>query len=346
MKKCLVIIASFLISLEMFAGDISGFSIKKMDEKAHVGLFMGFSGVDSKFKNSDVEVEIYNEALWITNLTNKTVYLDLAQCFAYYNDDPQCLYVPDKARKGNTVITETQLINIAPGATKPLCGLGTQVGGVYSAYEGKDVRVVTEKTSIFMGIVDELRIQFEEGQLNCACKHLTEDESPIRLKAAIAYSFEKDCKDATPVVISTWLSDIVLAKYFTVLPAQQEKTKSLAAKKVLPARVCVTADTPFEYEEEKSPIMSYDIEIALKKGRFSLSPVVTREVKTNFLRILGSIYTAGLISPISVDNKNQFHDKVIQWLGPNVDFTKIEDDKKGSVTFGDKKSNPITVTNK
>lgn len=344
MKKLLFSLCMLIMCSSVLADEINGFNVKDMDKQAHVGLFMAFSGVDNKYEDEHTIVEIYNEALWITNKSNRTIYLDLAQCFAYYNDEAQSLYVPDKAKKGNAVITETQLITIAPNSTEPLCGLGTTIMGNYSAYKGKDVRIVNEYTEKFMNVVDELRIELESGNKNSAAKHLTEDESFIRLKAAIAYSFDKDSKDAVPVVISSWLSDVILSKYYTLLPPQQEKTKSLSAKKVKPAMVCVAAERPFEYEEEKSPIMLYDININLKKGRFSLEPVVTTEVKTNVFRLIGSVYTMGLISPITKSNKNQFNQKVINWIGTNVDFTKIKDNKEGVVQFG-KKGNITTIEN-
>ena len=227
MRKMLLLLCILAMCTNMFAGDVNGFKVDKMDEKAHIGLFMAFSGVDSKYEDDNVVVEIYNEALWIKNKTNRTLYLDLAQCFAYYNDDPQSLYVQDEKKKGKDIVTETQLRTIAPNSLEPLCGLGSYVAGTYSAYEGKDVRVVNEYTAMFMNIVDELRVDLEEGNKNSSTKHLTENESFIKLKAAIAYSFDKESKDAVPVVVSSWLSDITLAKYFTLLPPQQEKQKSL-----------------------------------------------------------------------------------------------------------------------
>lgn len=329
-----------------FAGDINGFKVDKMDDKAHIGLFMAFSGVDSKYEDDNVVVEIYNEALWLTNKTNRSIYLDMAQCFAYYNDESQSLYVPDASdkKKGKNVITETQLKVIAPNSIEPICGLGSYIAGTYSAYEGKDVRIVTEYTAMFMNIVDELRIDLEENNKNSSTKHLTEDESFIKLKAALAYSFNKDFEGAVPVVVSSWLSDVSLAKYFTLLPPQLEKKKSLSARTVKPAMVCVGAESPFEYDTEKSPIMSYDITINLKKGRFTLGKIVITEVKTNFFRILGSVYTAGLISPVTKANKNQFNQMVINWVGNEIDFSKIKDNEEGIAQFG-KKGNIKVVKN-
>lgn len=336
MKKLLFSLCMYLICTNVMAEEINGFEVGKMDKQGHIGLFMAFSGVDSKYEDENAIVEIYNEALWITNKTNRTIYLDLAQCFAYYNDDAQSLYVPDDKKKNKDVVTETQLRTIAPNSTEPLCGLGSYVAGTYSAYDGKDVHVVNDNTAKFMNIVDELRVELESENKNSATKHLTEDESFINLKAAIAYSFDKESKDAIPVVVNTWLSHVTLAKYFTLLPPQLEKKKSLSARTVKPAMICASANSPFEYEDEKSPIMSYDITINLKKGRFTLSPVVITNEKTNFFRLIGSVYTMGLISPVTKANKNQFHQKVINWIGTDVDFTKIKDDKEGTVQFGKK----------
>ena len=215
MKNLLFTLCMLLMCTSTIADEINGFEVGKMDKQGHIGLFMAFSGVDSRYEDENAIVEIYNEALWITNKSNRTIYLDLAQCFAYYNDEAQSLYVPDKAKKGNAVITETQLITIAPNSTEPLCGLGTTIMGNYSAYKGKDVRIVNEYTEKFMNVIDELRIELESGNRNSSSRHLTEDESFIRLKAAIAYSFDKESKDAVPVVISSWLSDVEVLHIIT-----------------------------------------------------------------------------------------------------------------------------------
>ncbi|MBO4985287.1 MAG: hypothetical protein J6C87_06565 [Bacteroides sp.] len=342
MRKFLFSLCTLLMCTTAWADNINGFKVEKTDEKAHIGLFLAFSGVDSKYEDENVAVEIYREALWITNKSDRTIYLDLAQCFAYYNDDVVSLYIPDKTKKKN-IVTETQLINIAPKEDRMLCGLASLITGTYSAYVDKKEEYfhnITEYTEKFMSVVDELRIELENENKNSATKHLTEDEAFIKLKAAIAYSFDKEAKETTPVIVSNWVSDIILSKYYTLLPPPQQKTKSLSAKKINPAKICTTATSPFEYEEEKSPIMGYDINIDLKKGRFTLGQII---VTGNNKDLEETKYYMGSITPVLKTGNTIFNQLVIEWLGTDVDFSKIKDDNKGFVQFG--KDKVLKVTN-
>lgn len=345
MKKLLFTLATLILAVgNMSASDENGFELS-MDEKAHVGLFFAFSGVDSKVEDENVIVEIYNQKLWITNKTDKTIYLDLAECFTYIYNEDRPLYETKTNKKGQAIVTEDQWLTIAPGQEEAVAYMGAGLGGTYSAYVGKKVRILNDITRKFMGIVDDMRKELErQGTGNSAVRHMTKDESFLTLKAAISYRFSRKEEKSTSIVVETWLSDLIMAKYFTLLPEQQKKERSLAAKEVLPAMICTGAESPFEYEEEKSPILSYDISINLKKGEFTLGEIVTRETKTNIFRIFASVYTMGLVSPITTKNKNQFNNKmVIKWLGNTVDFSKIKDDKEGSATFG--KKDKVTVTN-
>lgn len=340
----------FIGNVSAYAGDDSGFDVK-MDDKAHIGLFLAFSGVDSKTEDDNVALEIYDQCVWLKNKTEKTLYLNLAECFIEIYGETQSLYLPDKTlktkQKGKTsqdVVQEEQWFTVAPGKEESIAYIGTGYYGTYSAYEGKDVRVLNDVTREFMQAVDEMRIEIEKGA-NSVTRHLTQDESFTRIKAMISYRFSSKQEDATSIAAETWLSDITLSKYYILFPPKQEKERSLAAKKVKPAMVCVSAKQPFEYDKEKSPIIGCDIKVKLKKGEFTLDYLPTSKITTNFFRLLSSVYTYGLISPIKDKNKNRFDKLVINWLGDSVDFSKIDDDDEGTATFG-KKKNKITITNK
>lgn len=351
MKKLLFMLCMFMVCTNVFSENINGFELTKTDTKARVGLFLAFSGVDSKYEDDNVVVEIYNQELWVINKTNRTIYLDLAQCFVYYNDASFCLYEPDE--KDEDHITETQLINIAPKDSKAIAGLGGYIAGLYSsnnkglkkkARKKYNVHYLTEDKINFMNIIDEMRMELEGTRTNSTVRHLTENESFIRLKAAIAYSFNKESKDGVedvvPVVISSWVSDIILSKYYTLLPPPQEKVKSLAAKKINPALVCVPADTPFEYDEEKSPIIGHDITIDLNKGQFVLDNLVVDQELGHYAgeKTVGRSYGKdGSGSYIYKIGKTIYNKLSIEWLGTNIDFSKIKDNKKGIATFGDMK---------
>lgn len=338
-----------LVCTNVFSRKINGFELVETDSKAHVGLFLAFSGVDSKYEDDNVVVEIYNQLLWVTNKTDRTIYLDLAQCFVYYNDTSFCLYESDEKKEGH--ITDTQLINIAPNDNKPIASLGGYIAGLYSSNNKElkkkeqkkyAVHFLTEDKINFMNIIDEMRMDLENTITNSTTRHLTENESFIRLKAAISYSFNKESKDGVndviPVVISSWVSDITLSKYYTLLPPPQEKVKSLAAKKINPALVCVPAVSPFEYDEEKSPIIGLDITIDLNKGQFVLDDLVVYSELDHYAgeKVVGRSYGKnGGNSNVYKIGKTVYNNLSIKWLGTDVDFSKIKDNKKGVATFGD-----------
>lgn len=335
MKRILFSLCLLLfICTNTFAGN-NGFRIRKMDRKANIGLFMAFSGVDNKHEDDNVIAEIYNGHLWLTNKTNRTIYLDLAQCFTYFNERPNCLYVPEKKR-GKDVITETQLFTIAPNTTEPIAYLGAQLMGTYSAYEGEHVKDITDEVEKFMGIVDELRNEFEKKQCNSVSRHLTEDESFMKLKAAISYSFNREVEESTPIVVTTWLSDITLSKYYNLLPPPLQRKRNLAAKKARPILVCIAAHSPFEYENEKSPMFAFEININLTKGQFELTNPVQNDVESYDLD------QPGKVSQVTKSNT-----VILQWIGDDTDFSTIDDDVPGIVTFGEsRKGNMKIVQNK
>lgn len=296
MKKIylLTLVLSLITVGKMYASHPSGFDVK-MDDKARVGLFLAFSGVDSKVEDDNVILEIYDQCVWLTNKTDKTLYLNLAECFVEVQGESYNLYRAPEARIGKkttknkdknsqTLVTDDQWFTIAPGAkNEPIATIPTGYYGTYSVYDGKDVRILNDITRTFMQLIDELRIGIEKGA-NFASMHFTQDESFTSIKASLSYRFSSKQEEGTSIAVETWLSDMIMSKYYTLFPEKQEKGKerSLAAKKVNPAMSCVGAKQPFEYDEEKSPIIGCDVTINLKKGQFTLGAIPTSRLSTNF----------------------------------------------------------------
>lgn len=78
MKKVLLLAITFcLVSISMTAGGI------KTDYRN--ALILAYSQANSVYEDDNIKLEIYDEQLWATNKTKKTIFIDLAQCFSFHN---------------------------------------------------------------------------------------------------------------------------------------------------------------------------------------------------------------------------------------------------------------------
>ena len=78
MKKLLLIIAL----LGFMAGTAVARDVKTNYRTA---LVMAYSPANSVYEDENIKLEIYGERLWATNKTNKTIFIDLSQCFLVHN---------------------------------------------------------------------------------------------------------------------------------------------------------------------------------------------------------------------------------------------------------------------
>ena len=77
MKKFLVFAFFSIIACQAYAGGVR--------TSYRNALILAYSKANSVYEDDNIKLEIYNEQLWATNKTSKTIFIDLAQCFAIHN---------------------------------------------------------------------------------------------------------------------------------------------------------------------------------------------------------------------------------------------------------------------
>ena len=155
-------------------------------------------------------------------------------------------------------------------------------------------------------------------------RHLTEDESINNIGASIAYAFNKRSEEWTSVALSAWVSDIIFSPYYVEMPDDLTKKdkRGFGVKETKPAVLHVMANSPFEFDEDRSPIIVCDWEGNFKKGTFRLSSTnVSKQGKVGIGRIIGAIFTYGamLLVPLSETS----YKKVIHFDGATSDWGKM-----------------------
>ena len=250
-------------------------------------LVLAYSQANSVYEDDNIKLEIYNERLWATNKTTKTIFIDLAQCFAYHNEtsmplltssEEQNILKKGKASKRGVSTKDDLYITIAPsfGSKQKetyICNMSTQIYGKYSSSETPS-NDFTDYDKRLLTIIGELT---EEAKINgkyegTASRHLTEDESINNIGASIAYAFNKNTENWTSVTLSTWVCDVIFA------PCYLEKAKKLSykekkgfnAKETDASAFHIKADSPFEFDEDKSPLIVCDWKGKFNKGTFEL----------------------------------------------------------------------------
>lgn len=109
--------------------------------------------------------------------------------------------------------------------------------------------------------------------------------------------------------------------------------RGFGVKETKPAVIHVKAKSPFEFDEDRSPIIVCDWEGNFKKGTFTLgSTSISKTGKVGFGRIIGALFTYGatLLIPLSETS----YKKIIHFDGTEEDWgkmsyaSKIQDTKK------------------
>ncbi|MDE6483909.1 MAG: hypothetical protein K2L14_00745 [Duncaniella sp.] len=338
MKKFLFVFAMMclLSGLTTFA--------KELSTNYRTALVMAYSPANSVFEDENIKLEIYNEKLYAINKTDKTIFLDLSQCFLIHNGSSYPMYSKHqddkKASKGNVSI-EDSFFSIAPSVGNKqnetfICNLAGGMYGKYTTTESPSGDF-SEYEERLLTILNELVNEsleadpMGENYLGTASRHLTEDESVNNIGASLAYSFNKRSENWTPIAISTWVSDLYLAPFYVEMPLElSNKEKSgFGVKKTEAAKVHVKADTPFEFEQDKSPVIVCDWTGNFKKGTFSLNPVwISKKKGMSFgqgllagLAILG---TGGAAAALFANRDETYYKSEIIFEGEESNWGKMK----------------------
>lgn len=295
------------------------FSIIAFDASAKVktsyrnALILAYSQANSVYEDDNIKLEIYNEQLWATNKTTKTIFIDLAQCFAFHNGSSMPLFNREqkkqgdkKASKAGKSTKDDEYITLAPSmGTKQnpttICWMSTRIYGKYTTTETPS-EDFTEYDERFFNAIAKLADEAKTGSGDNNYKgtfaiHFTEDESINNIGASIAYAFNKKTEDWTTVSLSTWVSDLIFAPYYIEMPKELKKKekRGFNAKDTDPALIHIKANTPFEFPEDKSPIIVCDWQGKFKKGTFELGYTwILKTKKLSAGKIFGAFFTLGL----------------------------------------------------
>ena len=118
MKKVLFLLAVFCMV-------IFSASAKKTLTNYRNSLVLAYSQANSVYEDDNIKLEIYDEQLWVTNKTTKTIFIDLAQCFFFHNGssspfvptgegDKKAKKENKKASKSGISTKDDMYISIAP----------------------------------------------------------------------------------------------------------------------------------------------------------------------------------------------------------------------------------------
>ncbi len=240
------------------------------------------------YEDDNIKLEIYNEQLWATNKTKKTLFIDLAQCFAIHNGSATPLTSNTDKKQGNKKASQTgfttkegQYITIAPdlGSKQQatfICNIATKMYGNYSTTESPSGDF-TDYDKKMLNVLEELleEAKSEDGKTytGTATRHFTEDESINNIGASIAYASTQTSENWTTVTMTSWVSDVTFAPYYVTIPKDLKKKEKagFGIKETAPAVVHIHANSPFEFDAEKSPLIVMDWEGNYKKGTFKLT---------------------------------------------------------------------------
>ena len=301
-------------------------------------LIFAYSQANSVFEDDNIRLEIYNEQLWAKNKTKKTIFIDLSQCFMVHNGSSFPLFDKKQderhaSKKGKTTSID-EFITIPPSTGGKqndtfICNMATGILGNYSTSETPAAEFTEYDKRLFNLIADLLDESKKadpkrEEYKGTVSRHLTEYESINNIGASIAYAFNKRSEEWTSVALSAWVSDIIFSPYYVEMPDDLTKKdkRGFGVKETKPAVLHVMANSPFEFDEDRSPIIVCDWEGNFKKGTFRLSSTnVSKQGKVGIGRIIGAIFTYGatLLVPLSETS----YKKVIHFDGATSDWGKM-----------------------
>ncbi|MCM1029607.1 MAG: hypothetical protein NC342_03285 [Pseudoflavonifractor sp.] len=335
MKKILFVLTLLaLYVLPAMAGD-------NIKTNYRTALVMAYSQANSVYEDDNLKLEIYNEQLWATNKTNRAIFIDLSQCFLIHNGSSYPMFDSahqneQNASKKNVSTSIEDYVSIAPSVgvkqneTK-VCNLASnKLFGRYTTTEtpgGKFTDYDERLLTLINDLVNESLEADPKGKnyLGTAYRHLTEDESINNIGASIAYAFNKKAEEWTPVTISTWVSDVYLAPYYVEMPPEfkDEDRIGFGVKKTEAAKICIKADSPFEFAQDRSPLLVCDWVGDFKTGTFELLPTWISKVKgLNFGKLFVGLATGGLAF-LAMDLNQTYYKKEINFVGQDANWGKM-----------------------
>lgn len=284
MKKILLVITVCIMSyVDANAGERS--------TSYRNALILAYSQVNSVYEDDNIKLEFYNEQLWATNKTKKTIFIDRAQCFVFHNGASRPMFETsglrmggEKASKKGISTKDDVYLTIAPSFGNKqnetyICNLSTRLYGKYTSTETPS-HDFTEYDKRLLTIIGELTektkveksrpIKFE----GTAVHHFTEDESINNIGASIAYAFNKNTEEWTSITLTTWVSDVIFAPCYLEKAKQlsRKEKKGFNTKETDSSVIHIKADSPFEFDDDKCPLIVCDWDGNYSKGTFELKP--------------------------------------------------------------------------
>lgn len=313
MTKRIFLILSFLcfITLSFYGAD----KTKTLYRNA---IVMAYSPVNSIYEDENIILQIYNEALWATNKTDKTIFIDLSRSFLLHNGSsyPITSEHQDEKKASKTNLTSEDIfLSIAPAVGSEqnetfICKLAGNLYGKYTTVE-EDNSKFSKYEERMLNIISEMATESLSSDpkgkeyRETMHRHLTEDESILTIGATISYSFDKKSNDWTNVVLSTWICDVFFSPYYVYVPDRisKKERKGFGIKKAESVKVYLRADSPFEFDQDKSPIFICDWSGNFKKGTFVLDQIAIMDM-TGIISKLKTLSELKAKKEIIFDGKN------------------------------------------
>lgn len=330
-----------ILSLLVFIPVMTNAKLKK-ETNYRNALVYAYSPVNNVIEDENVKLEIYDGCLWAVNKTNKTIFFDLSQCFGVYNGTSYAYFTDDKKaskKKNKNITTENEFISLPPFTGKETYTFimnlsGGIVAATYTTAERTD-NDFTEYDKRLLNLINEMVNESLEADpkgknyIGTSYRHLTEDESVNSIGANIAYAFNKKAEDWTPLAISTWVSDVYFVPYYVEMPQEltKKEIRGFGVKETEAAKLHIKAKSPFEFEQDRSPITVLDWVGHYKQGTFELD--FTRVSKKKGLSLgkallagLGGI--AGIVAAFSTNPNETNYKQLIYFDGQNDDWGEMK----------------------
>lgn len=324
-----------LASLLVLAGSVSA----KVSTNYRNAILLAYSPVNSVYEDDNIRLEIYDEALWATNKTKKPIFIDISRCFLVNNGASYPMWTESvdekKASKGGTTTDIASYVTIAPATGDKqnatfICDMSQRLYGEYSSV-GSPSEDFSEYDKRFLELVCDLVNESLtadpkiKSHIGTVTRHFTEDESISNIGASIAYAFDKKAENWSDAAISTWVSDAIFAPYYVDVPKKLSKNekKGYGLKEIAPMVVHVKGDSPFEFDEDKSPIIACDWNGNFNKGTFKLSPIKIKAETNKDVKLGVFLMTGGIKSDRFKPLYETYYKTVLQFMGKDADWGKM-----------------------
>ena len=339
MKKILLLAICCLFFGQAFGGKKS-----KEETKYRNALIFMYSNANSVYEDDNIRLEIYDESLWASNKTTKTIFIAVDQSFLIHNGSARPLWDNSKKEQGDkkaskkAVATEENLtITIAPKISENqsptwICDVSTAMYGPYSTSETPTGNFTEYDKRLFSAIetlTTEAKRKEDKKQdvfTGSSAIHFTEDESVVNLGFSIAYSFNKKTDEWNNIQLTTWISDLIFAPIYNELPKKisEKEQKGFGVKETPYAVTHIKADAPYkEFDNEKSLAIVCDWKGDFDKGTFVLGNTRVVKAGSKTAKFFGALFTMG-ISLASPELFDTYYKRIIQFDGSDADWGKLK----------------------